>query len=130
MEGVPAAEIARFRALVIGTLPQFAGGNFVTLTGGWDSVALECDGWIFKFARHPNAEARPFGPSLGDSFGGLSEFERRPGRALRVIRLVDGGVEDDHHRVSGETLDHPVLGRHDRDDLGPVRIQHRDHLGR
>jgi hypothetical protein len=58
MEGVPAAEIARFRALVIGTLPQFAGGDFVTLTGGWDSVALECDGWIFKFARHAEAEAR------------------------------------------------------------------------
>ena len=32
MEGVPAAEIARLRALVIGTLPQFAGGSFVSLT--------------------------------------------------------------------------------------------------
>ena len=58
MEGVPAAEIARLRALVIGTLPQFAGGNFMTLADGWDSVALECDGWIFKFARNPEAEAR------------------------------------------------------------------------
>ncbi|MGV3491321.1 MAG: phosphotransferase family protein [Devosia sp.] len=58
MEEVPAAEIARYRAQVIGTLPQFVGGQFTTLTDGWDSVALECDGWIFKFARTPDAEQR------------------------------------------------------------------------
>ncbi len=58
MEGVPAADIARYRALVIGTLPQFAGGTFALLTDGWDSVAIECDGWIFKFARNPEAETR------------------------------------------------------------------------
>src|SRR5689334_12250766 len=58
MEEVPAAEIARYRALVVSTLPQFVGGNFSTLTDGFDSVALECDGWIFKFPRNPEAEAR------------------------------------------------------------------------
>jgi len=58
MEELPAAEIARYRALVIGTLPQFAGGIFASIADGWDSVALECDGFIFKFARHPAARAR------------------------------------------------------------------------
>ena len=58
MEEVPAEEIARFRAHVIGTLPQFAGGIFSILSDGWDSVALECDGWIFKFPRSPEAEVR------------------------------------------------------------------------
>jgi hypothetical protein len=58
MEEVPAAEIARYRALVVSTLPQFVGGNFTTLTDGFYSVALECDGWIFKFPRNAHAEER------------------------------------------------------------------------
>ena len=44
--------------MVIGTLPQFAGAAFSLVGAGWDSVALECDGWIFKFARHAEAEVR------------------------------------------------------------------------
>ncbi len=51
-------DLARYRALIISTLPQFARGRFTVLAHGWDSVALECDGWIFKFARHPEAEER------------------------------------------------------------------------
>ncbi|WP_421761984.1 phosphotransferase family protein [Devosia sp.] len=54
----PKADLARYRAIVIGTLPQFAGAGFSLIGAGWDSVALECDGWIFKFARHADAEVR------------------------------------------------------------------------
>ena len=60
----------------------------------------------------------------------LREGECGPRRAQRVIRLVGGRVEDDHHRVACEALDHPVLGRDDRDDLRPVGVQHGDDLGR
>ena len=49
---------------------------------------------------------------------------------MRMIGLVGGCVEDDHHGVAREALDHPVLGRDDGNDLGPVRVQHRDHLRR
>ncbi len=45
-----------------------------------------------------------------------------------MIRLVDRRVEDDHHGVAREALDHPVLVRDDGDDLRPVRVQHRDDL--
>ena len=47
-----------------------------------------------------------------------------------MIGLVGGCVEDDHHRVAREPLDHSVLGRDDGNDLCPVRVQHRDDLGR
>jgi hypothetical protein len=42
--------------------------------------------------------------------GGLGELERGARGSLRVVGLVDGGVEDDHHGIAGEALDHPVLG--------------------
>jgi hypothetical protein len=58
MLDAPIADLARYRAIVIGTLPQFAGAAFSVVGSGWDSVALECDGWIFKFARHDAALVR------------------------------------------------------------------------
>lgn len=101
MEGVPAAEIARFRALVIGTLPQFAGGNFVTLTGGWDSVALECDGWIFKFARNPEAEAR-----LRREVALLAFLKPRVTMPLPQMVLHEGPVPFSQHlKLPGSSLE-------------------------
>lgn len=101
MEGVPAAEIARFRALVIGTLPQFAGGNFVTLTGGWDSVALECDGWIFKFARHAEAEAR-----LRREVALLAFLKPRVTMPLPQMVLHEGPVPFSQHlKLAGSSLE-------------------------
>jgi len=103
MEGVPAAEVARLRALVIGTLPQFAGGNFVTLTEGWDSVALECDGWIFKFARHPEAEAR-----LRREVALLAFLKPRVTMPLPQMVLHEGPVPFSQHlKLPGSSLEKP-----------------------
>ena len=103
MEGVPAAEIARFRALVIGTLPQFAGGNFVTITGGWDSVALECDGWIFKFARNAEAEAR-----LRREVALLAFLKPRVTMPLPQMVLHEGPVPfSQHFKIPGSSLETP-----------------------
>jgi len=103
MEGVPAAEIARLRALVIGTLPQFAGGNFVSLTEGWDSVALECDGWIFKFARHPEAEAR-----LRREVTLLAFLKPRVTMPLPQMVLHEGPVPFSQHlKLPGSSLEKP-----------------------
>jgi aminoglycoside phosphotransferase (APT) family kinase protein len=103
MEGVPAAEIARFRALVIGTLPQFAGGNFTTITGGWDSVALECDGWIFKFARHSKAEER-----LRREVALLAFLKPRVTMPLPQMVLHEGPVPFSQHlKIPGSSLETP-----------------------
>lgn len=103
MEGVPAAEIARLRALVIGTLPQFAGGNFVPLTEGWDSVALECDGWIFKFARHADAEAR-----LRREVALLAFLKPRVTMPLPQMVLHEGPVPFSRHlKLPGSSLEKP-----------------------
>jgi aminoglycoside phosphotransferase (APT) family kinase protein len=103
MEGVPAAEMARLRALVIGTLPQFAGGNFVSLTEGWDSVALECDGWIFKFARHAEAEAR-----LRREAALLAFLKPRVTMPLPQMVLHEGPVPFSQHlKLPGASLEKP-----------------------
>jgi hypothetical protein len=101
MEEVPAAEIARCRAHVIGTLPQFAGGNFITLTEGWDSVALECDGWIFKFARNAEAEAR-----LRREVALLQFLKPRVTMALPHMVLHEGPVPFSQHlKIPGSSLE-------------------------
>lgn len=101
MEEVPAAEIARYRALVISTLPQFAGGQFITLTDGFDSVALECDGWIFKFPRHPDAEAR-----LRREVTQLQFLKPRITMMVPQIVLHDGGVPFSQHlKIPGSSLE-------------------------
>ena len=75
-------------------------------------------------------EPRPVRPPGRHGLGSLREGECGPRRAQRVIRLVGGRVEDDHHGVACEALDHPVLGRDDGDDLRPVGVQHGDDLRR
>lgn len=103
MEGVTAAEIARFRALVIGTLPQFAGGHFVALSDGWDSVALECDGWIFKFARHPDAEAR-----LRREVAALAFLKPRITMHVPHMVLHEGPAPFSQHlKIAGSSLEKP-----------------------
>jgi hypothetical protein len=76
------------------------------------------------------AEPRPVRPPRGDGLGRIGECECGARRAQRVIRLVGRCVEDDHHRVAGKPLDHPVLGLDDRHDLRPVRVEHGDDLWR
>jgi hypothetical protein len=101
VEEVPAAEIARFRAHVIGTLPQFAGGQFQVLSQGWDSLALECDGWIFKFPRTPEAEAR-----LRREVAILSFLKPRVTMPLPQMVLNDGPVPfSQHFKIAGNSLE-------------------------
>ena len=101
MEGVPAAEIARYRAHVIGTLPQFAGGTFATLAEGWDSVALECDGWIFKFARHDEALTR-----LRREVALLGYLKPRITMPLPHMLLHEGPVPFTQHlKIDGASLE-------------------------
>ncbi len=58
MQQATADDLARYRALIVATLPQFSRGHFTVPGNGWDSVALECDNWIFKFPRSRRAEER------------------------------------------------------------------------
>lgn len=101
MEGVPAAEVARYRALVIGTLPQFVGGSFTLLSQTRHTLALECDGWIFKFARSPEAEARLRREVV------LLQF-LRPRITMTVPQIVmhEGTVPfSQHPRIPGSALE-------------------------
>lgn len=116
MEEVPAAEIARYRALVVSTLPQFVGGNFTTLTDGFDSVALECDGWIFKFPRHAHAEER-----LRREVTLLQFLKPRITMAVPQIVLHEGPVPFTQHlKLPGSSLesaDYAQLDDYRRDAL-------------
>jgi hypothetical protein len=101
MEEVPAAEIARFRAHVIGTLPQFAGAQFHVLSQGWDSLALECDGWIFKFPRTREAEVR-----LRREVAILAFLKPRVTMPLPHMVLNDGPVPFSQHlKIAGDSLE-------------------------
>lgn len=116
MEEVPAAEIARYRALVISTLPQFVGGHFTTLTDGMDSVALECDGWVFKFPRNPSAEAR-----LRREVSLLQFLKPRITMTVPQIVLHEGQVPfSQHFKIPGSALeaaDYARLDDYRRDAL-------------
>ena len=122
MQEVPAAEIARYRAHVIGTLPQFAGGQFTTLTQGWDSVALECDGWIFKFARTPEAEVR-----LRREVALLQFLKPRVTMPLPHMVFNDGPVPFSQHlKIPGSSLesaDYLRLGEGQRNALATRMAQ-------
>lgn len=119
---MPAAEIARYRAHVIGTLPQFAGGQFTTLTQGWDSVALECDGWIFKFARTPEAEVR-----LRREVAILQFLKPRVTMPLPHMVFNDGPVPFSQHlKIPGSSLesaDYLRLGEGQRNALATRMAQ-------
>ena len=53
-----------------------------------------------------DAEARPARTPPPRPRGRLLQAERRPRRASGMVRLVARRVEDDHHRVAREALDH------------------------
>jgi aminoglycoside phosphotransferase (APT) family kinase protein len=52
------AMVAECRAMVASTLPEFSKTEFELLSGGWDSIALIGDGWVFKFPRSDKSRAK------------------------------------------------------------------------
>lgn len=94
-------DLSRYRAAIIAALPQFVGGNFVLLTAGWDSLALECDGWIFKFPRNAEAERR-----LRREAVLLAFLRPRVTMTLPQMQMHDGPQPFSQHRkIPGEMLD-------------------------
>ena len=116
MREAPVADAGRYRATVIGTLPQFVGGSFAVMGAGWDSVALECDGWIFKFPRHAAAEAR-----LRREVALLGFLRPRITMPLPQLVLHDGPEPFSQHlKISGaalETAQYEELGEGARNAL-------------
>lgn len=100
MEEVTAAEVARLRAAVVSTFPEFVGGQFHLLSQGFDSIALECDGWIFKFARTPDAEQR-----LRREAVVLHFLKPRITMQVPVMTFIEGPVPFTRHlKVPGDML--------------------------
>ena len=56
--------------------------------------------------------------------------ERGRGGAAGMVRHLAGCVAAAHHAVPGELLDDPTRRIDQRDDVGPVAVEHRDHFGR
>ncbi len=51
--------LAELRETIVSVLPEHSASTLTILNAGWDSVGVDVDGeWIFKFPRHPDAEAR------------------------------------------------------------------------
>jgi aminoglycoside phosphotransferase len=116
------ADLARYRALVISRLPQLAGAQFVTLAEGWDSVALEHDGMIFKFARNERARER-----LKREVALLNYLRPRITMPLPQPVLFDGDEPFSQHRaIPGEKLladDYLMLGEGSRNALATRMAQ-------
>ncbi len=116
------ADLARYRALIISRLPQLAGAQFVTLAEGWDSVALEYDGLIFKFARHEEARIR-----LRREVALLTFLRPRITMPLPQPVLFDGEEPFSQHRaIPGEKLlsdDYLMLGKGSRNALATRMAQ-------
>lgn len=105
------ADPGHYRALVISTLPQFGRGRFEVLAEGWDSIALECDGWIFKFPRNTEAEAR-----LRREVALLDFLRPRVTMPLPHIVLHDGiEVFSQHRKIPGDFL---LTGQYEALDEG------------
>lgn len=51
----PVPDMTRMRRAVAAAYPALADADFQMLTAGWDSVALDGGGWIFKFPREEKA---------------------------------------------------------------------------
>lgn len=51
-------EVAQCRAMVVSTLPEFQNTRLKRLPGGWDSIALIGDGWVFKFPQSDKNRAK------------------------------------------------------------------------
>ncbi len=116
------ADLARYRALIISRLPQFAGAQFVALAEGWDSVALECDGWIFKFPRNEVARDR-----LMREVALLTFLRPRITMPLPQPVLFEGDEPFSQHRkIEGEKLlsdDYLMLGEGARNALATRMAQ-------
>jgi hypothetical protein len=116
------ADLARYRALVISRLPQLAGAQFVTLAEGWDSVALEYDGLIFKFPRNQAA-----GERLRREVALLNFLRPRITMPLPQPILYDGDEPFSQHRaIPGAKLladDYLMLGEGSRNALATRMAQ-------
>ncbi len=116
------ADLARYRALIISRLPQMAGARFVTLAEGWDSVALEYDGLIFKFPRNAAAAER-----LKREVVLLNFLRPRITMPLPQPILYDGDEPFSQHRaIPGEKLladDYLMLGEGSRNALATRMAQ-------
>ena len=116
------ADLARYRALIISWLPHLAGAQFVTLAEGWDSVALEHDGLIFRFPRHAAAAER-----LKREVALLSFLRPRITMPLPQPILYDGDEPFSQHRaIPGEKLladDYLMLGEGARNALATRMAQ-------
>lgn len=101
MNGLLAADLAHYRALVVSTLPQFAGGTFSALGSGAERLVLECDGWIFRFGLTEAAQQR-----LRHEAAMLGFLKPRITMSLPQMQLHDG-IEPftQHLRLPGETLE-------------------------
>lgn len=51
-------EVAQCRAVIVSTLPMFLHTKFERLPGGWDSIALVGDGWVFKLPQSDKTRAK------------------------------------------------------------------------
>lgn len=58
MHGIPTSPVEGLREAIVAVNPELSASTFSALNDGWDSVAVEAGGWIFKFPRYPAAEAR------------------------------------------------------------------------
>jgi aminoglycoside phosphotransferase len=116
------ADLARYRALIISRLPQLAGARFVTLAEGWDSVALEHDGLIFKFPRNEQAQVK-----LKREVALLNFLRPRITMPLPQPVLFDGEEPFSQHRaIPGEKLladDYLMLGEGSRNALATRMAQ-------
>jgi hypothetical protein len=116
------ADLARYRALIISRLPHLAGAQFVTLAEGWDSVALEHDGLIFKFARNDRARER-----LQREVALLTYLRPRITMPLPQPVLFDGDEPfSEHRKIPGEKLladDYLMLGEGSRNALATRMAQ-------
>jgi aminoglycoside phosphotransferase len=116
------ADLARYRALIISRLPQMAGARFVTLAEGWDSVALEHDGLIFKFPRTEAAATR-----LRREVALLTFLRPRITMPLPQPILYDGDEPFSQHRaIPGDKLladDYLMLGEGSRNALATRMAQ-------
>ncbi|MGN6486818.1 MAG: phosphotransferase family protein [Devosia sp.] len=116
------ADLAHYRALIISRLPHLVGAQFVTLAEGWDSVALEHDGLIFRFARHDGARER-----LRREVGLLNFLRPRITMPLPQPVLFDGDEPfTEHRKIPGDKLladDYLMLGEGARNALATRMAQ-------
>ena len=122
MQQPESADLARYRSLIISRLPHLVGAKFVTLAEGWDSVALEYDGLIFKFARNERARER-----LKREVAVLNFLRPRVTMPLPQLVLFEGDEPFTQHRaIPGEKLladDYLMLGEGSRNAIATRMAQ-------